>query len=247
MISLRCTNPVELKNKTLVMVKQFLNQPAPNSVAFLGQLAIDLLIHNFGFTRVGIFNSPFVEPISGSRVYSGDDDQIYTAFELYRSDHYDFLIAQIRSPVSTGFAIQFAKSFAEWVQKNEMKLFILTGFDKRRRDDEQLRSNQLYYHSTELSLTQYGVNEIIKELDGSDYASRLPFGAGVSRFIIHELGHKNYTVLGYFTEEGDNLDPALQLVEVTGKAFNLSFPKQLKYPASWAALYGPQIDFKELF
>ncbi|KAJ3321703.1 hypothetical protein HDV06_003996 [Boothiomyces sp. JEL0866] len=240
MISFQSTFPVELKNKTIVM-------PAPNSVAYLGQLAIDLLIHNYGFTRVGIFNSPFVEPIAGSRVYAGDDDQIYTAFELYHSDQCDFLIAQIRSPVLTGFAIQFAKSLAEWIRQNEIKVFILSGFDKRRRDDEQLRSNQLYYHSSAVQLSQYGVNEITKELDGSEYASRLPFGAGVSRFILHELNHKECTVLGYFTEEGDNLDPALQLVQVVVKAFNLKPLKQVKHPASWAALYGPQIDFKELF
>ncbi|KAJ3273827.1 Kinesin-like protein kif3b [Terramyces sp. JEL0728] len=211
------------------------------------QLAIDLLIHNFGFTRVGVFNSPFVEPIVGSRVYSGEDDQIYTSFELYHSDQCEFLIAQLRSPVTAGFGIQFAKALAEWVQQNEIKVFIITGFDKKRRDDVQLRSNQLYYHSSEIKLSEFGINEIEKELEDSEYPSRLPFGAGVSRFIVHELNHKGYTVLGYFTEEGDNLNPSVELVDVVCKAFKLQFPKKLNYPSSWDNLYGPQIDFKELF
>jgi proteasome assembly chaperone 2 len=227
-------------------------QPAPNGIGFLGQLAIDLLIHSFGFHRVGYLESSLIEQIVGSNCFSKEENTLYTAFELYQSpQHQGISILQLRSNCIQGHGVQFAKELNRWIESNRFRnVILLTGLDKTRRNDAQLNSSPLrYYSKDEMIQRKMNSLDVIElepfENEGLPYVPLLPPGAGLTNFLLAE--NKLPTlVLSYFTEVGDNNQPAEQLFQ-TVVSF-LSLPKeQVKIPLSWSTLYGPETNMRELF
>jgi predicted ATP-grasp superfamily ATP-dependent carboligase len=108
----------------------------PNSIAYLGVICLDLLIQTVPFIRTGYLDSHLVEPIVGTSIYNGTD-YLSTTFEVYM--YQGFTVVQLRSNVIKGYSMEFSKQLASWIKQNEFEsITIISGLDKRRRNDTQL-------------------------------------------------------------------------------------------------------------
>ena len=63
-----------VEGSTLIM-------PSPNGIAYMGQLCVDLLVQNMNMKRIGYIDSCFVNGFVGSNSFTGDLNDLTTAFE----------------------------------------------------------------------------------------------------------------------------------------------------------------------
>lgn len=55
--------------------------PSPNGIGYMGQLCVDLLIQNLGMKRTGFIDCSFVSGFVGNNSFTGNLNEITTAFE----------------------------------------------------------------------------------------------------------------------------------------------------------------------
>lgn len=238
--------------------------PGINSIGYLGMLVCDLMIYNLKFHRIGYFTCPFIEPISGTNIYnatmsgssstkSGNNDtmsgwtngELYTTFEVYQLN--DITIFMLRSNVIQGFGLEFTNELCNWIKQFEFKsVTILTGLDKKKRNDDQIQENedfQFRYYSKSIELK---IKRIETQIQIFPYKSTFPPGGGLTNFMINELEDQNLLVLACFTDVGDNTNLSFQFAKLVLNIFNIEC--DLIKPNSWNLLLGPETSsINELF
>lgn len=129
-------------DKVQMPLKGKLLMAGPNSMAYLGVICLDLLIQTVPFIRTAHLDSHLVEPIVGTSIYNGSNS-LNTTFEVYT--YRDFTIMQLRSNVIKGYSIEFSKQLASWIKQNDFEsITIISGLDKRRRNDTQLSGYETF-------------------------------------------------------------------------------------------------------
>ncbi len=163
----------------------------PSSIAFLDGLSIDLLICTLGLKRMVTLSTPYIEGFVGQGVYQSGDATLYTALEVYQGSSLPgFSVLQFRSQIIEGHGVAFAHSLSSWIHDCSFsQLIILTGLDKRYRNDLQLNSSPIRY------LASSNVDEaLVKVVNGFQiavmepvidshqlYPVTIPPGAGIYR------------------------------------------------------------------
>jgi hypothetical protein len=201
---------------------------------------------------MGYLESALVEQIVGSNCFTKEENMLYTAFELYQSRQYQGVsILQLRSNCIRGHGVQFAKELNKWIESSGFsKVIVVTGLDKTRRNDAQLNSSPLRYYSNDVAIESNMKSSEVLELEpfvneGLPYIPRLPPGAGLTNFFLIET-KLPVLVLSYFTEVGDNSQPAQHLFQTVASYLGLA-KREAKIPLSWSTLYGPETNMRELF
>lgn len=185
--------------------------PSPNGLGYLGQLVLDLIINTLSFKRVAIENSPFIEPLTASNIYSRDGI-LYTSLELYQNSDGTITILQLRSSVIKGLGIEFSSMLYEWTKlQNFDKVVILTGFDQACRNDKQLISHPSRFtgvnlkSNVEFDLESVGIHRLEPYIDEfAVHKSCIPPGAGLTRFLydLFSSSKNELIILSWFTAEG---------------------------------------------
>jgi hypothetical protein len=113
----------------------------------------------------------------------------------------------------------------------------------------------LRFHSNNLNWTseveKAGI-EILEPLVSPHtlYPNQLPPGAGMTQFVLNDLGDFPYAVLSMFTGTGDNFTAAHYLADAASQIMNLDRPRWIT-PKSWNALYNAenqyQVNDKEIY
>lgn len=232
--------------------------PSPNGIAYLGSLAIDLLIatEECGFHRTGFFSCPFIEALVAVNVYK-NNACLHTAFEVYQNSARTITLLQLRSHVLAGFGIQFVSALMAWIEMQRFKSMVLaTGLDQSRRSDVQLQTHPFRVYSPVISPSNIvkieSTNIKILEPYTNEFAvhkSHLPPGAGLTRFILdwisanHEF-NVNFLALSWFTADGgiaivcltlDNYEIAHRLADYLALFVGLG-TVGWNAPVSWDAL-----------
>lgn len=88
---IKLTNTEDLSDCTLII-------PAV-AVGNVGQLAMDLLISNGGFEKIGHIMSPCFIPIIGGNPYLANSTELCTSCDIYHNSEKKIVAIQIRSPV----------------------------------------------------------------------------------------------------------------------------------------------------
>ena len=82
---------------------------------------------------------------------------------------------------------------------------------------------------------------------GIPYPALLPPGAGLTNFIVTDLGETPFVVLSIFTEVGDNTVLAKFLANSVSDLLSMNKTDVWSVPVSWKVLYGPDTEIRELF
>lgn len=173
-----------------------------------------MIIKTLAFKRTGYLQTQLIEAIVGTDIYSENEDHVYTALEVYQSLQCPGItIVQSRSLVIQGYGVAFSKQLSEWIQSVEFRsVFLVTGVDNTRRNDQQLNSSPLRYLSLKPiaewkdKFSQLGWKEM-EPIDGSfaPYPIYIPPGGGLTNLLIGELKNMNLLVITWFTEAGGNI------------------------------------------
>ncbi|KAI8813874.1 hypothetical protein BJ742DRAFT_766890 [Cladochytrium replicatum] len=246
-----CKNfdPSELEGTTLLM-------PAPNSIANLSQLAIDILLTTLRVERVGFIDCPYIIPVCGleSPRELGKERILHTAAEAYQTiEGTKFTILQIRAPVAKGKGAPFVRDLSKWCASAKFSdVVVATGADASLRDDRQLTSDPLrvMWARSLFPERQKRVDAManpIPELE--TFANRmfrssrnglpptsLPPGTGLSRIIDYVWKQDEslppLAFLLYFTTEGENMIQAQQKADALDQLIGFS-PEQAIGKRQW--------------
>ncbi|KAJ3344364.1 hypothetical protein HDU93_000154 [Gonapodya sp. JEL0774] len=122
-------------------------EPSPNSIANLGQLAVDLIVSTFNLQLVGWIrqNSDILLPLAGidplGRGPQGSKQTLDVAgeTEVYYSSDLRLTVLQLRSAVIKGRHLLFSSSLASWIRRSGFQsVLILAGADATRRTDGEI-------------------------------------------------------------------------------------------------------------
>lgn len=95
------------------------------SIGNVGQLAIDLLLHNLPHTHVGHLRSPALLPFAGPS--SDTPGRVVTALEVYCLQAHPVVIVQQRAPAARGRAEEAARAMVQWAIQHGCAELILLG------------------------------------------------------------------------------------------------------------------------
>jgi len=187
------------------------------SIGNVPQLAIDLIIHSYGFACVESLDDEFLAPFIGPMDHTSGapaPEGIATAAQLFRlgQDH----IVQLRSPPLTGFKQRFLQSLAQRLQKDELKdsKLMFIGSANAGMSESDSASTIVEQRSSEAQ--DYPESGFLKE------ATNLFPGSEMVVMWVHE---------------GDNFSDAQKLAKELVRILHLE-PKEFKTPVSWTAVYG---------
>ncbi|KAJ3394845.1 Proteasome assembly chaperone 2 [Lobulomyces angularis] len=202
--------------------------PAPNGIASIGNLCVDLLITDL--KKVGYLQSNLITPIIGY-----DPVNLVTAMEVFQSPEKNFVFVQLRSPVLKNFGVKFSLEFKKFFDLFKEVVF-LTGLDSSRRTDKDLIDGAQLKVFSQSSCQKFDINSF-------------PPGTGLSKVFfknyfdsendnIYCLKNVNFKILGYFCSEGDNLNSSVLFFNLVCE--HLGLKKELKFPLAWEKLYGQE-------
>ncbi|XP_043226928.1 proteasome assembly chaperone 2-like isoform X1 [Amphibalanus amphitrite] len=93
------------------------------SVGNVGQLAVDLLLHNLRCQRLGAFGHPSLQQVVGTLPDSNTDGQTHlmTAMEAYVCEKKKLLVIQIRAPISPKGRLSLLAELVQWAAERRLK------------------------------------------------------------------------------------------------------------------------------
>ncbi|KAI9365505.1 hypothetical protein DFJ73DRAFT_270636 [Zopfochytrium polystomum] len=218
--------------------------PAPKNAEFLGQMAVDLVLANRDFKRVGFILSKWLN----------------TSFEVYFHDGPNpTTIIQFRSTVAPKRGTDFAADLLQWISASSFKrVILLAGADAGRRFDAQLLMEApVQYHASQCetdALPSFAIplEEFENFTADGEVLSKLPPGVGLAHVInvgLQELGIPTL-VLVSFVAEGDNAHRATALATVVDSLFNpggVNSGDSWKFPLSWRDILPGRSTIVSLF
>ena len=186
------------------------------SVGNVPQLAIDLLIHTYGFKLVRSLDDvhlyPFAGPLDG--VNSVPEHGISTACQLFQLG--DISILQLRSPPLNGHKRAFLQSVVDVVGDSDV---LVVGSA-----------------NAGMQFSDFG-HEKIKEFTSSTVPQLIP----ESGYFVDAFDYfKTATGVVLFTYEGDNIQSAKLLATELCQRLGLD-EKAFVHPFSWKRVYGNSI------
>ena len=243
------------------------------SIGNVGQLAIDLLIYNLDFKKVGYLYDHSILPLVGNDPFSSPkvpQGNLVTSAEVYKCNEKKIVVVQLRAPLAKGCRQVFCDHVVRWIKECRIKqTVLLTSCVASERLDSQIQSGPFRYllspetqHLNELFQTEFNWKCLeernVEEKEMSDVF--LPGGGGVSKRFYQTCLKENVPLvtLLVFCAEGNNIPDATILLHFaniwlqmkTNKA-NASDDPQLsevewRQPPSWDNLYGTS-SFSSLF
>ncbi|XP_046842744.1 proteasome assembly chaperone 2-like isoform X2 [Xenia sp. Carnegie-2017] len=209
------------------------------SVGNVGQLAIDLLIHNLCLKRVGYFYDDCILPLVGNNPFDEpdcNDGSLVTSSEVFMCDQSKIVVLQLRAPLAKGCRQIFCDNIAKWVKKSEMKqTVLLTSSIASERSDSQIQNGPFRYllspkgkHLEKTFLDQYGwrcleerhassvVLVVKNEKQKESERNRDVFlsGGGYTKSFYHTCCRESLPLATFlvFCAEGDNIPEATILL-----------------------------------
>jgi len=230
--------PIDLTGYTLILPSV--------SVGNVGQLAVDLLLHNLPCRLVGAFSHPSVRAVVGSL-----DNRLMTAMQAYVCDAKKLVILQLRSPVSPHGRLSLVADLVTWWTERGLTSVIqlASSHAVARPDPAAPRLCRLTSSST-------GSDPLLESLappqpsePGSTTAALA--GAGFVRDLYAECERRGvaYTCLLRHTYEGNNIPEARELCDCLDSWQGLLEPVQQELeqpgplgrwsrPPTWSHLFG---------
>lgn len=186
---------------------------------------------------------------------------------MYRILNTNYLLIQQRSPCFPSKYQQYSYDYIQFLTSFQAQhIFILCGSTTLGLSDEILQSNRFFHYgnpSLELfpqllvELKQYQVahipwpqqrqstpEELQEEvIDGS------PIVSNVIQTLLSSQQLENYTILGRFCNEGNNLGDSIDLVVFIIKALQFFDVNKVRltFPTSWNSLFGPPLEDNSMF
>lgn len=187
------------------------------SIGNVPQLALDLVIHTYGFQLVNSLDDEVLAPFVGPLDYvqgAPQPQDIATAMQLFQLN--DDFILQIRSPPLPGQKQKFVNSVRDQIPELAAKGTIIVGSA-----------------NAGARLNSAGTNSEISILSS-------PQPLQESGFVNEALQtFSNSRALISFVYEGDNLADALQMAQRIVLDLGLP-PMKFRQPVSWNRLYGKE-------
>ncbi|KAJ3413633.1 Proteasome assembly chaperone 2 [Chytridiales sp. JEL 0842] len=220
-----------LKGKTLIM-------PSPQNVGNISQLAVDLLLLNGGFKRVGSLLTQRVQSAIGNdshqTVLAGS---LQTSFEVYYNNG-NHAVIQLRSPTIKGQGALFSKELVQWIQSVSFtETIVLSGADASRRSDQLIKSPSQLRYLSPLKLKPSALSNQFDVLPLEEpTAQPFPTGSGLCKFIYDQLIEARIPtlVLFLFTADGYNVQDAGCLASVANQlAAVVSKDAKWSIPFAW--------------
>lgn len=190
------------------------------SLGNVPQLALDLLIHTYGFELVKVLNDESLCPFIGPMDYSSSKspvEGIATACQLFKLN--DTYVVQVRSPPLVGYKAQFVRQLkselSELIPDTQV---VAVGSALAGVNDSGSLSSITEVRSTTASLPDSGyLPELLKILGGDIKA------------------------LVSWVHEGDNTTDAINMARALIDNLGWEQPQNLVQPISWSKLYGTRV------
>lgn len=212
------------------------------SIGNVPQLATDLLIQTFDFTRIAHLKDqylyPFASPIDYS-VSQGPQPGISTALELYYSEKHKLTLVQQRSPIIPTFAKKFVQDvMVPFINDMDFKeILLLDSGDSGLKENIVPDYIETYTNEDLLSKSM----ESLKLSDNVMSLNDVVYGhSPYFKYFISELtGKLSLNVLVIFVYEGQNFYEANVLANKVATKLELTLPETSWItPISWQGVYG---------
>lgn len=212
------------------------------SIGNIPQLAADLLLHNFGFLKVGTLLDMFLYPyISGVDHLETQNPPLGVLFalEVYHSEKLNVTLVQQRSPIIPGMAKahveQVLRPFNEKAGFSSILIMDLADAGL----EEQMVPIRLFTNgSVDLLLGKLHIlGSDVLHL-GIESLDTLPGNLDVSTVkYVDALSSTPTSVVVSYVYEGDNSHDAYNMASAVARILMLDEPKWEK-PVSWFGVYG---------
>lgn len=189
------------------------------SLGNVPQLALDLLIHTYGFEPVKVLSDESLCPFIGPMDYSSSSKPskgIATACQLFKLG--DSYIVQVRSPPLLGHKAQFVRQL-----KSELT--------------EHLSNEQ--YIAIGSALAGVSDSGSLSSITETQSATSLP-DSGYLPELLKQFG-ESMTALVSWVHEGDNSIDAINMARAIIQKLGWEQPENLVQPVSWSKLYGSSV------
>lgn len=223
------------------------------SLGNVPQLAIDLLIQNFDFIKVGSLDSlylyPFASPIDTSSTSQGHihTEGISSALDVYYSESHKVTIIQQRSPIIPTFCKNHVSEIiSPFISQFSFEnIIILDSSDAGLVEQFAPGTIQVYTNEDLLNRSLESLN--ILKRDTIQLSSNIPYGHSLyARNLIQGIDDINngseikldLNVLVTFVYEGDNFYDAKILANKLVSIIKLESVKSWSKPISWLGAYG---------
>jgi hypothetical protein len=209
--------------------------PSWNSVNKIN-MALDLLIFNTGFKKIGNLESSCIVPMAGSDAFGGDG--LCSGLEVYQKNK--IILVQARSDIYKGRGIEFVNELVAWIESlNVEKVLIITSADSGRKPDGA--ENWLVAVDCGFSgLCGQGITmldvSVPSHLAVPIGNTLWPIGGGLTRWIYAKIKDSkiNMGVLIAFCSEGDISNIATHLADKVYQLTRQESIKLFKFPPSWS-------------
>lgn len=237
------TNPKYMKsptNQSLEFLKGSKLIIPSVSLGNVPQLATDLLIHNFNFTRVGHLQDQYLYPFASPIDYAMTEKEepgISSALELYYSREFNLTLIQQRSPIIPTFGKTFVvEVISPFVNEHEFQqVLLLDSGDSGLKENVVPDYIETYTNEDLLSksMESLKLTDTILSLNETIYGQCKYF-----KHLINELsGKHSLSVLVIYVYEGQNFHEANVLADKVVKKLELQLDSWVK-PKSWEGVYG---------
>lgn len=216
------------------------------SIGNIPQLATDLLLHNFGFCKVGtlldMFLYPYISSVDHLELQTPPSGVLF-ALEVYYNEKHNVTLVQQRSPIILGMTKahveQVLRPFKEMAQFSGVLILDLADAGL----EEQIAPIRLFSNgSVDLLLGQLDIlkseaSPLPLQL-GIESLEKLPRSLEIStRKYVEEFSSAPTKVVVSYVYEGDNSYDALNMASLVAQMLKLGETKWEK-PVSWFGVYG---------
>eukprot|EP00301_Raphidiophrys_heterophryoidea_P024527 c7994_g1_i2.p1 GENE.c7994_g1_i2~~c7994_g1_i2.p1 ORF type:complete len:253 (+),score=62.91 c7994_g1_i2:49-807(+) len=231
------------------------------TIGNVGQLAADILIHNFAFHKIGILSSKFVMPMVGNDPFGGDQGNLSTPLEVFCNSESKLCLVQQRSPAIQGCHSHFNSEVLRWVQDMKFSsVWVISALDAQFRDDQQLQGTSLrVLNSTNTPSSIFSVPlESLGILPLEQHSHDLITKHSLPSFLLAQSNSQadnttstspNVVCLFRFCVEGNNTNDGMTTAAILAFLLGIAKPQdtlQLKTPPSWQHMEG-QLLAGEIF
>lgn len=173
---------------------------------------------------------------------------------------------QQRSPCFPHQIQQYSSDYLQFLLSfHPRHIFILCGSTTLGLSDEILQSNRFFHFGNpsldpfpqflvELQNYQFAHIPWPKNQNGieeqkEEFVDGSPIVSQVIQNLIDNQQHDNFTIIGRFCNEGNNLGDSIDLVAFVIKSLQLFDLNKIRlmFPTSWNSLFGPPLDDNSMF
>ncbi|XP_044754374.1 proteasome assembly chaperone 2 [Coccinella septempunctata] len=209
------------------------------SVANVPQLAIDLLIMNYDFKKVGMIWHPALMPLVGADPFNENSEDISTACELFVNESLKIATLQHRTSFHYKMLAVFLQDLKADIMKHKITRVIVlaSGFDH---ELHKIDKGKLFYIDStgnDTILEQIGV----KAQPAVDDKYSLPGGGFCIQTYEFLKSVAHCTILIRYVSEGVNTSDAISMISILSKylpTLDELNPDNIKVPHSWGCIFG---------